>query len=88
MRMPNFALGLMLPCLLLLSACGSAPNYVAPPPIVLGCPAVTACTLPPSQPQTNGQQQSEIDVTETAWHACAAQVDMILACQEKQRAAP
>jgi len=29
---------------------------------------------------------SEIDTCETAWHDCAAQIDMIIECQTKQQA--
>ncbi|MCS6160713.1 hypothetical protein G3497_13120 [Shewanella baltica] len=29
---------------------------------------------------------SELDTCETAWHDCAAQIDMIIECQNKQKA--
>lgn len=83
MKMPPFVRGLILPCLLMLSACASAPNSPVPPPTVNGCPRVTVCRLPASQPTQNGQLLNDTDRLERAWHDCAAQVDMILACQQK-----
>ncbi|MGT3170585.1 Rz1-like lysis system protein LysC [Yersinia enterocolitica] len=49
---------------------------------VNGCPKVTACLFPAVSPLTNGDLNDDIDQLEAALHACAAQVDMVLACQQ------
>ncbi|WP_353739146.1 Rz1-like lysis system protein LysC [Pseudomonas fluorescens] len=77
------ATGLLLSCLLLLSACVPAPKSSAPDSTELGCPRVTACRLPASHPTNNGELLLVPEEVEEAWAACAAQVDMILDCQLK-----
>ena len=76
--------GLILLCPLLLSACASDLPLVAAPPIDNGCPRVVPCSLPPANPRSNEGLSQEIDQLEQAWHACAAQVDMVVECQQQQ----
>ncbi|WP_313666630.1 Rz1-like lysis system protein LysC, partial [Atlantibacter hermannii] len=75
--------GLMLLCLLMLSACKTAPPLPAAQVITLSCPAVTRCQLPASNPTTNGELLEAKETAETAWGLCAAKVDVIVDCQEK-----
>ncbi|WP_417761724.1 Rz1-like lysis system protein LysC [Shewanella sp.] len=76
--------GLILLCPLLLSACASGLQLPAAPPIDNGCPRVIPCALPPANPKSNEGLSDEVDQLEQAWHACAAQVDMIVDCQRQQ----
>ncbi|MFD2314018.1 Rz1-like lysis system protein LysC [Halomonas organivorans] len=64
----------------MLSACASAPPSPAPPLIVKRCVTPTPCTLPASHPTTNGDLHRQLELTESAWARCAAQVDAIIAC--------
>ncbi|MFQ6288755.1 Rz1-like lysis system protein LysC [Yersinia enterocolitica] len=70
----------------MLSGCASAPPSPGPQVIVNGCPTVTPCLFPAANPQTNGDLNDDIDQLEAALHACAAQIDTVLICQ--QEAAP
>ena len=78
--------GLMLSCLMLFAGCTSAPPLVAVQSTVVGCPLVIPCRLPASNPISNQGISSELDTCEAAWHECAAQIDMIIDCQHKQKA--
>ncbi|MBX9481563.1 hypothetical protein J8Z85_20880 [Yersinia enterocolitica] len=40
------------------------------------------CQFPAAEPHTNGDLNDDIDRLEAALHACAAQVDTVLACQQ------
>lgn len=80
--MKHCAAGLILPCLMILSGCVDAPPSLGPQITVNGCPKVTSCQFPATEPQTNGDLSDDIDQLEAALHACAAQVDMVLACQQ------
>ncbi|MGE4663911.1 Rz1-like lysis system protein LysC [Yersinia enterocolitica] len=82
MKMQPYAAGLMLPCLMILSGCVSGLPSPGPQITVNGCPKVTACLFPAVSPLTNGDLNDDIDQLEAALHACAAQVDMVLACQQ------
>ncbi|MEB3733448.1 Rz1-like lysis system protein LysC [Halopseudomonas pachastrellae] len=82
--MKNYALGLILSCLSLLAACASDPPSQAPQLIKIGCPAVTACTLSATQPQTNGHLLTDTEVIESDWAQCAAKVDAIIEHLETQ----
>ncbi|EOV3686962.1 Rz1-like lysis system protein LysC [Yersinia enterocolitica] len=82
MKMKRYAAGLMLPCLMILSGCVSGLPSPGPQITVNGCPKVTACLFPAVSPLTNGDLNDDIDQLEAALHACAAQVDMVLACQQ------
>ena len=68
-------------CLTLLSACAAGPKLPEVQLIEIGCPSVTRCQLPPTQPLTNGDLRRDLEAIEAAWHDCAAQVDMINDCQ-------
>ncbi|MCG9005155.1 Rz1-like lysis system protein LysC [Laribacter hongkongensis] len=81
--MPTCVCGLIPACLLTLGACSSVPPSPAPVITVSGCPGVTPCRLPDSRPQTNRDLLNELARTEAAWHACAAQVDLIHRCQQE-----
>jgi len=82
----NFVIRLILPCLLLLSACAT----VAPPPVprltVTACAPVMPCILSASRPMTNGELLMALERIEADWALCAAQVDAIIACQQSPRA--
>ncbi|WP_259520199.1 Rz1-like lysis system protein LysC [Shewanella baltica] len=71
---------------MLFTGCTSAPPLVAVQSTVVGCPLVIPCQLPASNPISNQGISSELDTCETAWHDCAAQIDMIIECQNKQQA--
>ncbi|WP_295514929.1 Rz1-like lysis system protein LysC [uncultured Pseudomonas sp.] len=77
MKTPTSRLGLASLCLLLLAGCASGPSSPAPPLTVIGCPVVTRCQLPSTDPRSNGDLLAENEALEAAWADCAAQVDMI-----------
>ncbi|MGL5424693.1 MAG: Rz1-like lysis system protein LysC [Serratia fonticola] len=66
-----------------LSGCTSGPPSPAPAIIYVGCPTVSPCQIPASQPTTNGDLSADIRQLEHALAACAIQVDMIKQCQER-----
>ncbi|MDN0093881.1 Rz1-like lysis system protein LysC [Yersinia rohdei] len=82
MKMRHCAAGLILPYLMILSGCASAPPSLGPQITVNGCPKVTPCQFPAAEPQTNGDLNDDIDRLEAALHACAAQVDTVFVCQQ------
>ncbi|HHL2711131.1 TPA: Rz1-like lysis system protein LysC [Yersinia enterocolitica] len=82
MKMKRYAAGLMLLCLMILSGCVSGLPSPGPQITVNGCPKVTACLFPAANPQTNSDLNDDIDQLEAALHACAAQVDTVLVCQQ------
>ncbi|MFU3873515.1 Rz1-like lysis system protein LysC [Pseudomonas aeruginosa] len=45
---------------------------------VSGCPVVTACTLNPAAPESNGDLSDDSDYLLSAWAECAAKVDTII----------
>ncbi|WP_240162239.1 Rz1-like lysis system protein LysC [Glaciimonas sp. PAMC28666] len=63
--------------------CASVPHSPAPTLIVDGCPPVSRCHLPASGPDNNGALHLALERTEAAWATCAAQVDMIVKCQQE-----
>ncbi|MFV8800742.1 Rz1-like lysis system protein LysC [Yersinia sp. LJYL362] len=65
-----------------MSGCANAPPSLGLQITVNGCPKVTACLFPAANPQTNGDLNDDIDQLEAALHACAAQVDTVLTCQQ------
>ncbi|WP_420706095.1 Rz1-like lysis system protein LysC [Halomonas sp. G11] len=75
---------------MLLSACASAPPSPAPVLTINQCAIPSPCSLPASNPQTNGELHLQLERTETAWAQCAAEVDAIIACHEDadEKAAP
>nr|WP_256466232.1 Rz1-like lysis system protein LysC [Yersinia ruckeri] len=80
--MKRYAVGLILPYLMILSGCVSGLPSPGPQITVNGCPKVTPCPFPAANPLTNGDLSDDIDQLEAALHACAAQVDTVLACQQ------
>lgn len=84
MKIKNLNRGLSLLCLLMLSACAADPPSQAPQVISRGCSKVTACTLPASRPQSNSDLNQDNDNILAAWASCAAQIDMIVKCQERE----
>ncbi|HHR5538621.1 TPA: Rz1-like lysis system protein LysC [Klebsiella quasipneumoniae] len=67
---------------MILSACTSAPSLPAVR-LTAACPRLSPCQLPALAPQTNEDLSRALLETENAWHQCAAQVDMIINCQER-----
>ncbi|RQT24281.1 peptidase [Burkholderia contaminans] len=49
---------------------------------------MTRCTLPAAHPQTNGDLSAALTVARAAWARCAAEVDMIAACQARNQTNP
>lgn len=47
-----------------------------------GCPVVTRCQLPSTDPRNNGELLDDSEVLEAAWAECAAQVDMVYDAQQ------
>lgn len=82
MKTKNYPIGLLLTCLLLLSAC--AKDHASPVPVIIktGCPAVTACTLSPTNPVSNGELLSDTETMENDWAKCAAKVDTVIQYNE------
>ena len=75
--------GLMLSCLVTLTACS-----ITKPPLVAQasfqqCPAVTPCELRATNPKTNEDLIYLVHQVREDWAMCAAKVDMIVACQEE-----
>ncbi|MGR3754419.1 Rz1-like lysis system protein LysC [Edwardsiella anguillarum] len=66
----------------MLSACTSTPPLPAVR-LTAACPRLFPCQLPALAPQTNEELSRTLLETENAWHQCAAQVDMIIDCQER-----
>lgn len=83
MKTRCYVIGLTLLCLLTLPGCTSAPHSAAPQIIYVGCPKVTPCQIPASQPLTNGDLSDDVRQLEGALATCALQVDMIKQCQDK-----
>jgi len=77
--------GLKALCPLLLASCTSAPPSPPPQIIYVGCPAVTPCLIPGSQPLNNGDLSADVRQLEAALLTCGLQVDAIKQCQESQR---
>ncbi|WP_105534179.1 Rz1-like lysis system protein LysC [Solimicrobium silvestre] len=83
MTIHSFKAGLTLLCLLLLCSCASAPPPPAQVNIIQNCPNLHRCTLLAANPTTNGALNLLLERTEAAWADCAAQVDMMVDCQEE-----
>ncbi|MGO2147493.1 Rz1-like lysis system protein LysC [Halomonas sp.] len=67
---------------MLLTGCATAPPSPAPLLITNQCATPSPCTLPASNPFTNGELHLQLERTEAAWAQCAAEVDAIIACHE------
>ncbi|WP_241014810.1 Rz1-like lysis system protein LysC [Burkholderia sp. Ac-20379] len=81
MKTKPFVPGPALLCLTMLCACTTAPPSPAPTLTLNACAAVTRCTMPAMSPRTNGELGDALETARAAWAGCAAQVDMIAACQ-------
>ncbi|MEN4769013.1 Rz1-like lysis system protein LysC [Duffyella gerundensis] len=68
---------------MLLSGCASDRPSPEVSLTVSGCPRITRCHLPESDPHNNGDLNRLLDDTEAAWASCADKVDTIVNCQEK-----
>ncbi|WP_228779489.1 Rz1-like lysis system protein LysC [Rouxiella silvae] len=68
---------------MLLSGCRSAPPSPTPMIIYVGCPRVTSCPFPASNPKTNGDLTADNRQLESALASCGLQVEAIKQCQEK-----
>ncbi|WP_417778605.1 Rz1-like lysis system protein LysC [Stutzerimonas xanthomarina] len=66
----------------------SAPPSPEPVVIVTGCPVVTACTLNPAAPHSNGDLSDDSDYLLSAWADCAAKVDAVYEHQQQPRREP
>ncbi|MFK8257781.1 Rz1-like lysis system protein LysC [Erwinia sp. AnSW2-5] len=81
--MKHFNTGAMLLCLTGLSGCSSIPP--SPPPTIIwrGCPIVSSCSIPASQPETQGDLLYTIRQLEQALLTCGLQVETLKQCQEQ-----
>ncbi|WFC12711.1 Rz1-like lysis system protein LysC [Aeromonas salmonicida] len=71
-----------------MSGCSSAPPSPAPQIIRLTCQGLTPCQLPPASPASpanNGDLLDQLTQTEAAWASCAAKVDSLITCQQRQQ---
>lgn len=82
MKMKLFAAGIALIYLMLCAGCTPAPP--APPQVVVysGCPKVSLCPMPGSDPKVNGDLSADIRNLERALESCALQVETIKQCQD------
>lgn len=85
MTIPPLKHGLKALFPLLLVSCTSAPTFPPPQIIYVGCPAVSPCPIPGSQPKNNGDLSTDVRQLEAALLACGLQIDAIKQCQETQR---
>ncbi|MGK0601881.1 Rz1-like lysis system protein LysC [Yokenella regensburgei] len=63
--------------------CTSAPPVPAPVIAIQGCPRVSLCPMPESDPKTNGDLSADIRRLESGLTACALQVKTIKDCQDE-----
>ncbi|WP_263434318.1 Rz1-like lysis system protein LysC [Aeromonas schubertii] len=70
----------------MLAGCSSAPPSPAPTLIKITCPPPPPCPLPAASPATNGDLLDQLLATESAWAACAARVDHLIACDRRLNA--
>ncbi|MDR3434031.1 MAG: Rz1-like lysis system protein LysC [Rouxiella aceris] len=82
MKMKPCAAGISLLCLMTLQGCTTAPSSPPPTVIYAGCPRVSSCPIPASQPKTNGDLSDDIRQLEGALVSCALQVETVKQCQE------
>ncbi|WP_261444689.1 Rz1-like lysis system protein LysC [Serratia fonticola] len=83
MKMKLCAAGISLLCLMMLSGCTTAPDLPPPTIIYAGCPRVSSCPIPESQPITNGALSEDVRQLERALVSCAQQVETVKHCQEE-----
>jgi hypothetical protein len=83
MKMSPFAVGITLACLMMCGGCTSAPPVSTPVIVYNGCPKVTLCPMPGSDPERNGDLSADIRQLERALESCALQVETIKHCQDK-----
>ncbi|HFV9290980.1 TPA: Rz1-like lysis system protein LysC [Serratia fonticola] len=83
MKMKLCAAGISLLCLMMLSGCTTAPDLPPPTIIYAGCPRVSSCPIPESQPITNGALSEDVRQLERALVSCAQQVETVKRCQEE-----
>lgn len=83
MKTTRCASGITLLCLTILSGCTDAPPLPPPTLIYAGCPRVSSCPIPASQPTTNGELSDDIRTLERALVSCAQQVEAVKQCQEQ-----
>ena len=83
MKTKNYQIGLLLTCLLLLSACAKDHTSSVPVIIKTGCPAVSACTLSATNPQSNDNLLTDTETLEADWARCAVKVDTVIKYNEQ-----
>ncbi|WP_374694425.1 Rz1-like lysis system protein LysC [Halomonas sp. SpR1] len=67
----------------MLSGCASAPPSPVPVITINQCATPSPCSLPASNPHTNGELHLQLERTEAAWAQCAAEVDTIIICHQE-----
>ncbi|WP_244212723.1 Rz1-like lysis system protein LysC [Rahnella woolbedingensis] len=71
---------------MILAGCTSAPPSAPPAIIYIGCPPVSSCPIPASNPTTNEDLSADILHLESALMDCGLQIEAIKKCQEAQHA--
>ncbi|UZX96570.1 Rz1-like lysis system protein LysC [Yersinia ruckeri] len=66
----------------ILPGCTRALDSTIQPIIYVGCPKVTSCPIPSSQPKTNGDLSEDNRQLERALVSCALQIETLKQCQE------
>jgi len=82
MKMKTFAAGITLFCLSLCAGCTGEPPAQTPVIVYNGCPKVSLCPMPGSDPQMNGDLSADIRHLERALESCALQVNVVKQCQD------
>ncbi|WP_088237023.1 Rz1-like lysis system protein LysC [Kosakonia oryzendophytica] len=68
---------------MLCAGCTSAPPAPVPVIVYNGCPKVSLCPMPGSDPHTNGDLSADIRNLERALESCALQVEAVKKCQDE-----
>ena len=67
---------------MLCAGCTSVKPVPVPVIVYSGCPKVSLCPMPGSDPQTNGDLSADIRNLERALERCALQVETVKQCQD------
>ncbi|WP_082683157.1 Rz1-like lysis system protein LysC [Entomohabitans teleogrylli] len=68
---------------MLSAGCTNAPPVPAPVIVYSGCPKVSLCPMPESDPKTQGDLSADIRQLERALESCALQVETVKYCQDE-----
>ncbi|EKN4177941.1 Rz1-like lysis system protein LysC [Yersinia enterocolitica] len=68
---------------MLCAGCTDAPPVYPPVIVYSGCPRISLCPMPGSDPTTNGDLSADIRQLEHALERCALQVEIVKQCQDE-----